>query len=103
MINFELLHPRMTYEMLGMLPEFLSEHNPAPAKEQLDHNYKHGGGWKPFNGFKLCNNNSLIYPGDPPLKPLAQAKLHNELVVFYDCSWVAIIQLDRSFEVCRMD
>lgn len=56
-----------------------------------------------FKGFTLADDNSLVYPGDPPVQPLAQAKLRHELVVFYPHSWVAVIQPDRSFEVCRMD
>jgi len=42
-------------------------------------------------------------PGDPPFKPLAQAKLRDELIVLYEADFVAVIQPDRSFEVARMD
>jgi len=45
----------------------------------------------------------LTYPGDPPLKPLARAKLRDELVYFYDHSWVAVIQENGSFDVARID
>lgn len=101
---FELLDPRMTQEHVGFIPFFLDEDDPRPAREQLDAHYQHGGGWSPFKGFTLNPDNSLQYPGDPPTRPLAQTTLHNEeLIVFYDYSWVAIIQPDRSFEVCRMD
>lgn len=103
MIQFEFLHPEMTDEHLGFLPLMLDERNPAPAREQLDAGYQHGGGWNPFQGFTLTDANELTYPGDPAYTPLAQAKLRDELIVFYDHSWVAIIQPDRSFEVCRMD
>lgn len=103
MIEFELLHPGMTHEALGHIPEFVDERNPQPAKTQLHNNYLHGGGWQPFKGFRLGADNSLSYPGDPTMKPLAQAKLRDETIVFYAHSWVAIIQPDRSFEVSRMD
>lgn len=102
MIEFELLHPRMTHEHLGFIPEFLSPNDPRPAKEQFQSNY-HFGGWRPFKGFRLLPNNGLAYPGDPVQMPLAQTKLRDELIVFYPSAWVAIIQPDRSFEVCRMD
>lgn len=102
MIDFELLHPRMTKAALGYIPYWLSVDNPKSAREQLDEGYTFGG-WQPFEGFKLAPDNSLHYPGDPPTVPLAQAKLRDELVVFYPHSWVAVIQPDRSFEVCRMD
>ena len=105
MIKFEMLHPRMTQEALGYLPSFLDEGDPRPAKEQLDSGYRHGGGWDPQPGFRLSmdSDNILFYPGDPPLRPLARAKLRNELIVIYEHSYVAIIQPDHSFEVCRMD
>lgn len=96
-------HPSMSSEQLGELPYMLNSNNPKSAREQLNDGYPHGGGWNPFNGFCLGKNNSLTYPGDPPLKPLAEAKLREETIILYSHSWVAIIQPDRSFEVCRMD
>jgi hypothetical protein len=103
MMIWEMLHPNMTPEHLGLLPGMLDLDDPRPAKEQFDQNYAHGGGWDPFNGFELSVRNWLSYPGDPPLQPLAQLQFRDELIVFYIHSWVAIIQPDRSFEVCRMD
>lgn len=104
MIGFELLHPQMTHEHLGFLPHFLDEANPAPAREQLDSNYRHGGGWRPFAGFDMDSETYAIsYPGDPSFSPLARAKLHDETILFYESSWVAIIQPDGQFEIARMD
>lgn len=96
-------HPRMTYDHLGLLPAMLSTHDPRPAREQLHSGYAHGGGWSPFHGSTLTEDNSLAYPGDPALPARASAKLRDETIVFYDHAWVAVIQPDRSFEVCRMD
>jgi hypothetical protein len=90
-------------DQLGLLPGMVSEDDPRPAKEQFDANYSHGGGWRHMNGFTLKDDNSLVYSGDPPYRPLAVTWLRDELIVFYPYSWVAIIQPDRSFEVCRMD
>jgi hypothetical protein len=81
----------------------LWEDDPRSAKEQLNTGYAHGGGWQAFNGFKLNADDSLSYPGDPPQIPIIEFKLRNERVVLYDHAWVAVIQPDRSFEVCRMD
>lgn len=103
MIEFELLHPAIGYDILGFLPNFLSLDDPRSAREQLDFHYSFAGGYRPFQGHTLGDDNSLKYPGDPPLVPLAQAKLRNELVVYYRHSWVAIIQRDRSYVVARMD
>jgi len=103
MIIWQMLHPNMTPEHLGLIPGWLDRDDPRPAREQFNEHYGHGGGWRPFGGFKLTAQNRLIYPEDPPLVPLAQAWLRDELIVFYEHAWVAIIQSDRSFEACRMD
>lgn len=102
MLKWEMLHPGMTMEHLGFIPHMLNDANPASAREQLNEGYQFGG-WDPFKGFTLNEDNSLSYPGDPPQKPLAQARLRDELILFYRYSWIAVIQPDRSFEVCRLD
>lgn len=102
MLKWQMLHPQMTMAHLGLIPLWLLDVDKRPAREQLNEGYKWGG-WQPFEGFALGEDNSLSYPGDPPLQPLAQARLRDELIVFYRHAWVAVIQKDRSFEVCRMD
>ena len=102
-VTWELLHPHMRPEMLGLLAYWLDDEDPRPAKDQFNGHYAHGGGWRPFKGFKLSESNWLIYPEDPPLQPLAQCQFRNELIVFYEHAWVAIIHKDRYFEACRMD
>lgn len=102
MIQFELLDPRMTEDHLGYIPSFLSPDDPRPAREQIDTTYV--SGWRPFRGFKFdLKDHSLKYPDDPMMLPLAQAKLRDELILFYPSSWVAIVQPDQSFEVARLD
>jgi len=103
MLDWIALHQDMRADMLGLLPGMLDENDPRPAREQFDANYQHGGGWRPFNGFKLTANYSLLYPGDPPMRALAMTKLRDELIIFHDYSWVTIIQPDGSHETCRMD
>jgi hypothetical protein len=103
MMVWVLLHPNMTPAHLGLLPGMLSLEDPRPAKEQFNERYAHGGGWSPFKGFTLHADNTLTYPQDPPLRPLAQLQFRDELIVFYDHAWVVIIQKDRCFEACRMD
>jgi hypothetical protein len=103
MMVWKMLHPKMTLGHLGLLPMMLDESDPRSAKNQFNERYAHGGGWHSFTGFKLHPDNSLTYPGDPPLKPLAQLQFRDALIVVYDHSWVAIIQEDRYFEVCRID
>lgn len=97
------LHAEVTAEHLGLLPGMLDEDDPAPAREQLDRAYQHGGGWQPFVGHTLQDDLSLQYPGDPPTRAIAMTRLRDETIVLYQHSWVAIIQPDRSYEICRMD
>jgi hypothetical protein len=86
---------------LGFIPSFVSDADPRPAKEQFDSNYI--SGWQPFPGFKMTRGHVLHYTGDNPLKPIAMARLRDEIIVVYPYAWVAIIQPDSTFEVCRMD
>jgi len=104
-MKIKLLHPRMTHEHLGLLPMMLNDRDPRPLREQLHTGYLHGGGWHHFPGFTLTKLDHLTYPGDPPLVPLAEitTRLRQERVLFYDHAWVAVVNPDRSFEVCRMD
>jgi hypothetical protein len=97
-----LFHPD-ALEAVGILPHWLDEDDPRPAREQLDQNYRHGGGWQPFIGFKLQKDGSLKYPGDPAMKPLAMMKLHDEVIMVFPHAWVMILQKNGSFEICRMD
>ena len=101
-VNVKFLHPRASWDHVGEIPNWLSEANPKTATQQLHEGYYYGG-WQPFNGFKLNSDNSLSYPGDPPQKPIAEMRLRDELILVYEHAWVAVIQPDRSFEVCRMD
>lgn len=91
---------------LGFLPEFCSDHNPKGAVEQIAKAYAHGGGWNDFTGFRLekvKDQWQLAYPGDPPMKQLASAKLRDETIVLFEYDWVAVIQPDESFRVARID
>jgi hypothetical protein len=97
------LHPLATVDMLGYLPQFLSERDPRSAREQLDSGYQQGGGWTPLPGFILLSNGCLGYPGDPPTLPIAETRLRTETIRLYEHAWVAIIQDDGSVEVARMD
>jgi hypothetical protein len=88
---------------LGYLPLFVSDANPRPAREQINEGYAHGGGWQPTRGFEMDGRGRLLYPGDPPMRPLAEAWLRDERLVFYEHAWLAIIQKDGTFEAARVD
>lgn len=92
---------------VGLIPYNLAEFaDPkADAKTQLHQSYPHGGGWFECPGFTLRADNSLKYPGDPPLLPRAMFKLgpNDETVYVYDSAFIAVVHPDRTFNVARMD
>lgn len=91
-------------DLLGLIPHFLSEADPRPAREQFDSNYAHGGGWEPFHGFTVLNGSGVIqYPGDPPLEWIATTFLRDEVIRVYRHAWVSITQPNGSTEIARMD
>jgi len=95
------LHPSATGGTLGFIPGFLDENDPRPAAEQFNRNYV--AGWRPMQGFTLAPDNTLRYPNDPPLLPLAETRLREETIRLYQYGWVVVIQPDGKFEACRMD
>ena len=96
-------------EDLGLIPDFLDEKDPRPAREQFDANYQHGGGWHSIEGFNVTRRNNgnsgivLKYPGDPPLEPIAFWAFRDELIVVYPYALVAIFQAGGEYEVARLD
>lgn len=104
MINFRQIHPRASSYHLGYIDQFLSEADPSPAKEQLDKNYKHGGGWNKFTGFTFDPEAMTIkYPGDPAFPALWEGHLREERIIVFQSAWVMILQKDGSHEIARMD
>jgi hypothetical protein len=52
----------------------------------------------------MLKDYSLRFPGDPPFLPAAACAFGDELVIFYpQCSLLAVLQADGSFEVTRVD
>ena len=92
-----------TEEHLGLIPMFLLGQGDAMAR--LNDGYMRAAGcpFRPLGGFTLNDDYSLSYAGNTPLPAMATAVIGVETVCFYDSSWVAVIQPDRSFVVARMD
>ena len=106
LVRWNFLHPSMTLDHLGFIAIMLDDADERPAREQFNEAYLRTGGcpWKPFKGFRMNPiTKAITYPGDPPLKPVACTQLRKERIYFYDHDWVAIVQEDGSFEMCRMD
>jgi hypothetical protein len=109
-IKFEILDKRYGLNQLGYIPDFLSYGDLSSAKEQFNRNYKHGGGWNPFEGFTLNTSNMQIQYNagdpeetDPPYEPIAKASLRDEEIYVYPHAWVLILQKNGTYEICRMD
>jgi hypothetical protein len=99
-------YAKSTDALLGFVPLFLSVTDPRPAAKQFDERYAHGGGWHPFSGFFRLSNEEDNWDlgwSDERYHALAYTRLLDEVIVYYDLSWVAIFQPDGSFEVIRMD
>lgn len=86
----------------GWLPAFFDERDPRSAREQLEANYAHGGGWRPYTGFRYTAA-ALYGAGDPPMPVMAYAKLRDEQLRLYRGAWLAIVQPDGSVEIARCD
>lgn len=99
--------PFTNHEDAGFLPEFFSEADPRPAREQLDANYQHGGGVHPIEGFTLVNPApgaaSLHYPDDRPFRERGRATLRDETLILFEADVLAIVQPDGSFLATRVD
>tara|TARA_R110000868_G_scaffold147601_1_gene369126 strand:+ start:324 stop:644 length:321 start_codon:yes stop_codon:yes gene_type:complete len=89
-------------EKCGFIPDFLDNHDARSAREQLNANYAHGGGWVASDGWAYSGDGSIERDGFKYL-PLAATILRDETVFVYPAGWVAILQMDLSLEVARMD
>jgi hypothetical protein len=92
-------------DLLGTVPDMLSVDDPAGAVEQIDRAYKDiGGGWSDFTGHALnVEAGTLKYPGDPARPLIAEAKLRDERVLFFNGAWIVVLQPDGSFRAARID
>ncbi len=104
---------------LGVLPMIFDETDPRPAREQVNDRYSHGGGFVPFEGFTLHDEGPLaarmVYrEGEPTesgeaevVREYARTQLvgpaGRETLIVFEGSWVAVVQEDGSYAVCRMD
>lgn len=97
-------HPGFTsLEMLGAIPSFLSEDDPRDAKTQINEAYGFAGGWRPLPDWEMSVDGAIKYPGDPWLPVLCETRLRDEIIFYYQFSWVAIVQPDGSYEIARLD
>ncbi len=91
------------HDLWGFIPGFLDENDPRPAREQINANYRHGGGWQPMPNFTRTANGALLYPGDPPFPVLSTMYFRDEYIHMHECSIVCIVQKDGTWEAARLD
>ncbi|RPI45491.1 MAG: hypothetical protein EHM67_02380 [Hyphomicrobiaceae bacterium] len=98
------LDHRVTEDLLGFLPLIFDDRDPAPAREQVEAKYAHGGGWQPLPDWRVDVATGLAkYPGDSAIKPVCATMIRDEKILLYPHSWVCIIQPDGSYEMARID
>lgn len=95
-------------DVVGALPLCWDPADPRPAIIQHDERQMGNGKWQ--NSFPSKwkfdpTDNSLKYPGDPRMKPMAEAHLPltSERIYVYAHAWVCIVQADGTFTVDRRD
>jgi len=95
-------------ERAGYIPQFMSERDLRPAREQIHEAYAHGGGWHSFSGFTLHNwketgRATITYPGDPAYRELARTTLRDETIILFQYSWLAVVQPSGAFDIAHID
>lgn len=103
--------PKWTnHNVMGYIPAFLNLDDPRPAKEQIDDNYQHGGGW-----FETSSKYELIdWKKDGKCilhfttyhernRELSRCKIRDETLIFFEGSWLAIVQPDGKTNMARVD
>jgi hypothetical protein len=92
-------------DMLGTIPHMLSADDPAGVVDQIDAAYRDvGGGWRDMAGFTLdADAGKLTYPGDRPRLLIAEARLRDERILFFNGAWIVVLQPDDSFRAACID
>lgn len=96
------VNPEYLVPMLGLLPQFLAESDPADdAREAFDKAY--GFGLYEMTGGNVDKNSGIFtYPEDPDMYPIAECIRGDEIIYFYESAIVAIVSKTSTF-VTRMD
>lgn len=107
-LEWKLHHPRANRETLGFIPEWLDAADASPLSEQIDRNYKHGGGWHSCKKFwgEIDSEGTLHspYEGDQPLPLIASVEHPNgQKLHFYPHAMVAVFDADGTFDLARID
>ena len=102
------LSQQAIFNTLGFIPGFIDAHKEDETLAQTFAR-EYIAGWSVFQGFEMDKEGTLIYPSsdeeeqDPPLYPLVEVKIGEEVFRMYPNAWVSVTQPDGSFETVRMD
>lgn len=97
----------------GLLPCIFDEEAPVTAREQIEVNYAHGGGFRSmlgdgdwqFNHNAAIGESTLKYPGDPIFREQSRCYLPvtQETLILFSAGLVVIVAADGSYDITRMD
>ena len=92
-------------ELIGVIPMWLESMPAHPAREAIDNNYAHGGGWFSMKGFTVNEEGVLSYPEDPDLYPIVEyiREGHDERCFQYEYGWVSVVDAEGNLDVARID
>lgn len=104
-MTWKILDPRVEPADLGLVPYIISQLDGRPVAEQVADKYAHGGGWSPYgqDKWRMDEDGTLHYPGDPAFKPWAMTQVGVEIVRFYDHALVSVLHGDGTLSVVRLD
>lgn len=88
---------------LGPVPTLINALDMRFVHEQLDEKLQRG--WvpeAPTAGWQFNDDCSLIYPGLPPVMPVAYAMHGLETVYMYPAQWMVIQKIDQSYQIGRI-
>lgn len=89
---------------IGFIPDFLSPDCEDSAAKQIGRNYKHGGGWRPLEGYSLDLEPGIVtHSSGLQMRPIAAAVMRAEVIAIYPRGYVAIIQPNGVFEIAKVD
>ena len=91
------------YDVLGLLPEIITDKDSRPVREQIEDRYVYG--WEPMEGFTFDPMSAtLTYKDGEQMFALAYAAVRNEVVVLYESAILLVFnRTDNTYDVIRID
>ena len=101
-------------DAVGLIPAFFDPSDARDAREQIEDNYAHGGGWRPhptpehwtFDPQTLTVTYDDKDPYEEPEQyhALASAKLPNgQAIIVFQSAWLLVVDPDGKWQIARVD